>query len=367
MAARWKRIIPHLQPGRAHSGACRWDGDDAGASSPRCCRARGMGGSHLTVLEAMGGPRERAARAPCGRFDLHRHRPAEHDRARSRRRRRLRAIIAAAPGLPDDLFEHDGQLTKRDMRARDAVGAGAAAGRTAVGRRRRLRLDRDRMAAAPSLAARDRHRARPGSRRRTARNALALGVPDLQVVVGRGARRRSRALPRRTRSSSAAAFATGRLRCRVVALKPGGRLVVNAVTLEGEARLAELFRVHGGELLRLAVRACRAGRPLARLAAGDAGHAMAGDQAMIALGVGCRATAPGGAISQRWSRRRCALAVLSPMPSTCIATEDSKAAEPGLVEAAAPSRPAVASALSRRTLAQGRQSAPSPFARGCSA
>jgi precorrin-6Y C5,15-methyltransferase (decarboxylating) len=36
-------------------------------------------------------------------------------------------------------------------------------------------------------------------------------------------------------------------------LKPGGRLVANAVSLEGEARLSELFRAHGGDLLRLAV------------------------------------------------------------------------------------------------------------------
>jgi precorrin-6Y C5,15-methyltransferase (decarboxylating) len=36
-------------------------------------------------------------------------------------------------------------------------------------------------------------------------------------------------------------------------LKPGGRLIANAVSLEGEARLAALFRTHGGELIRLAV------------------------------------------------------------------------------------------------------------------
>jgi precorrin-6B C5,15-methyltransferase / cobalt-precorrin-6B C5,C15-methyltransferase len=36
-------------------------------------------------------------------------------------------------------------------------------------------------------------------------------------------------------------------------LKPGGRLVANAVSLQSEARLIELFEHHGGELVRLEV------------------------------------------------------------------------------------------------------------------
>jgi precorrin-6Y C5,15-methyltransferase (decarboxylating) len=36
-------------------------------------------------------------------------------------------------------------------------------------------------------------------------------------------------------------------------LKPGGRLVANAVSLQSEARLIELFQRHGGELVRLDV------------------------------------------------------------------------------------------------------------------
>jgi len=37
------------------------------------------------------------------------------------------------------------------------------------------------------------------------------------------------------------------------ALPPGGRLVANTVTLESEALLAERYRSHGGDLVRLAV------------------------------------------------------------------------------------------------------------------
>jgi len=56
------------------------------------------------------------------------------------------------------------------------------------------------------------------------------------------------------------------------ALKPGGRLVANAVSLETEARLAGYFRQFGGDLIRLQVtRADRVGRHV-WLAAGDAGH-----------------------------------------------------------------------------------------------
>ena len=57
------------------------------------------------------------------------------------------------------------------------------------------------------------------------------------------------------------------------ALKPGGRLVANAVTVEGEAHLFALRGKLGGELTRLVCRAPRAGRRSARLAAADAGDA----------------------------------------------------------------------------------------------
>ncbi len=64
------------------------------------------------------------------------------------------------------------------------------------------------------------------------------------------------------------------------ALKPGGRMVVNAVTLETEMRLAELFARHGGALRRIAI--ARA-EPLGGLHGwrdGAADHAMGGDKAV---------------------------------------------------------------------------------------
>ena len=79
-------------------------------------------------------------------------------------------------------------------------------------------------------------------------------------------------------------------RRRGAALKPGGRLVANAVSLGSEARLIELFQRHGGSCVRLEIAKSRQGRQRQRLrlAAGRADHPMAGDQAMIVAGVGCR-------------------------------------------------------------------------------
>jgi len=136
-------IIRHLSPGARIIALC-WDG-----STPRklanLLSSRGMGRSWLTVLEAMGGPQERVSSALAGDFgasDIHALTTvavevvADPDAP----------IISLAPGLADELFEHDGQLTKRDIRA---VTLSA--------------LDRDRMAAAPRVAARDRDRSAAGS------------------------------------------------------------------------------------------------------------------------------------------------------------------------------------------------------------
>ena len=100
-------------------------------------------------------------------------------------RARARAPARASPGLPDDAFEHDGQLTKREVRAATLGGAGAAAGRVAVGYRRGLRLDRDRMAARGARDARHCDRARSGARWRSSRATRPrLGVPELEIVQG---------------------------------------------------------------------------------------------------------------------------------------------------------------------------------------
>ena len=88
---------------------------------------------------------------------------------------------------------------------------------------------------------------------RAARNAAALGTPDLRIVQGR-APAALQDLPKPD-----AAFIGGGLgeaglfEAVWSALKPGGRLVANAVSLASEARLIDYFQRHGGELVRLEV------------------------------------------------------------------------------------------------------------------
>jgi precorrin-6Y C5,15-methyltransferase (decarboxylating) len=171
-------------------------------------------------------------------------------------------VIGLAPGLDDGLFEHDGQLTKREVRAVTLSAlmprhgellwdVGLGAGSIAI----------EWLLRHPSLKAigiED----QPERAARAARNAAALGTPDL-VVVQKHAPAGFEDLPRPD-----AVFLGGGLADPGVfdaawsALKPGGRLVANAVSLKSEARLIELFQRHGGELVRLEVaRAGNAGKP----------------------------------------------------------------------------------------------------------
>jgi precorrin-6Y C5,15-methyltransferase (decarboxylating) len=156
-------------------------------------------------------------------------------------------------GLPDDAFEHDGQLTKRDLRASALarltpapgeslwdVGAGAGS------------IGIEWMRAHPSCMA-TAIEANPERAVRIGRNAARLGVPNLQVVTG-SAPEALDELP-----TPAAVFVGGGAtrpgviaRC-LEALPAGGRLVVHGVTLETERLLGELQATHGGELTRIAI------------------------------------------------------------------------------------------------------------------
>ncbi|MFJ9028231.1 precorrin-6y C5,15-methyltransferase (decarboxylating) subunit CbiE [Streptomyces sp. NPDC102274] len=161
--------------------------------------------------------------------------------------------LGAVPGLPDTAYEHDGQLTKRHVRAATLAALapapgellwdiGGGSGSIAVEWMRTHRSCR-----AVSVE-RD-----PVRAERIGRNARALGVPGLRVVTG-GAPGALAGLP-----VPDAVFIGGGLTVPGLlescwdALPAGGRLVANTVTLESEALLAEWYRRLGGELVRLAV------------------------------------------------------------------------------------------------------------------
>ncbi|HEY6600608.1 MAG TPA: precorrin-6y C5,15-methyltransferase (decarboxylating) subunit CbiE, partial [Xanthobacteraceae bacterium] len=107
-------IRPHLQPG-ARVLALTSDGEGPAALA-RLLSEIGFGNSRLTVLEALGGPRERVRAATAADFDLGDVGPLNAVAIEVEASPGAR-VLARAPGLPDALFEHDGQITKREIRA----------------------------------------------------------------------------------------------------------------------------------------------------------------------------------------------------------------------------------------------------------
>ncbi len=213
----------------------------------------GWGASSLVVFEHLGGARERRI---DGTADAWRE-PAGADLnivAVTCRADRGTVPLSLAPGLPDDVFDHDGQITKREVRAATIaalapkpgetlwdVGAGSGSVaiewlRAAPGARA-VAVERD-----PARTARIRH------------NAAALGVPELEVVTGHApAVLDTLGGPPDAVFVGGGVSADGLLEACLAALEPGGRLVANAVTLDAERRLLDFRARHGGDLLRLSV------------------------------------------------------------------------------------------------------------------
>jgi precorrin-6Y C5,15-methyltransferase (decarboxylating) len=158
-----------------------------------------------------------------------------------------------ATGLPDDAFEHDGQLTKRDLRAAalarllPAPGqllwdVGAGAGSVGI----------EWMRAHPTCRA-VAIESDPQRAERITRNARSLGVPALRVVCGEAPESLSDlAIPDAMFIGGGASRPGVLPRC-LDALPDGGRIVVHAVTVETDAVLAAAYAEHGGELIRIHV------------------------------------------------------------------------------------------------------------------
>ncbi len=163
-----------------------------------------------------------------------------------------RALPALA-GLPDEVFEHDGQLTKREVRAATLAALGPLPGENLwdVGAGcGSIAIEWLRAGDGRSAVAIERDPARAAL---IARNAASLGVPALHVVVG-AAPEALRALPQPNAIFIGGGIGEpGLLQQAWAALPAGGRLVANVVTTEGEARLLEWHARHGGALARIAV------------------------------------------------------------------------------------------------------------------
>jgi precorrin-6Y C5,15-methyltransferase (decarboxylating) len=214
--------------------------------------ADGFGASRLTVLEALGGPHERLRAGTAAGFGLDGIQPLNTlaiDVVAGAGAR----LLPRAPGLPDALFQHDGQLTKREVRAitlsalQPHPGAllwdvGAGAGSIGI----------EWMLAHPACRAIG-IEARADRAARVAANAAALGVPGLRVVVGDAPAAFAGLPAPDALFLGGGANDPGVFDAALAALRPGGVFVANAVTLETEALLLARHAALGGELLRIGI------------------------------------------------------------------------------------------------------------------
>ncbi len=243
-------IRPYLQPA-ARILALTSDGDGPAALA-RLLAESGFGASHVTVLEALGGPRERIRATTANAFDFGALDPLNTVAIEVAAAPNAR-IIARAPGLADELFEHDGQITKREVRALTLSALaprrgellwdiGAGAGSVAI---------EWMLADATMRAIAIERRADRAARIR--RNAAAFGVPGLEIVQDAAPSALAGLAPPDAIFIGGGASYPGVLDAAVAALRSGGRLVVNAVTLETEALLIARHAALGGELIRIAI------------------------------------------------------------------------------------------------------------------
>jgi len=244
-AAPFERLVPHLAPGARI--ICLMRDAKAADDLAKWLTERGWGASLVWTLAALGGPREY--------IDQHRADLFAEEVAGNLLAVAVQAWggqgIPRSSGLSDDLFVHDGQITKRPVRALALsalapragerlwdIGAGsgsisvewALCGGSAI-----------------AIEARENRAANIRS------NAAAFGLAHrITVVTGRA----PEALA--TLDAPDAVFIGGGLDSAMFdsiwsRLSPGARLVAHSVTLETEALLGELHQRHGGELMRVEI------------------------------------------------------------------------------------------------------------------
>ncbi len=243
-------IRPHLHPG-AKLIVLTSD-EKAPALLAALLFENGFGRSEFLLLEALGGPREKIRHGKAAEFshdDIDPLNVVAIDVVADEKAR----ILPYTQGLDDALFEHDGQMTKREIRAVTLsslaprhgellwdIGAGSGS------------IGIEWMLAHPSLRAigieQNAERAE-----RAMRNAETFGVPGLNVVIGVAPGAFEGLATPDAIFIGGGGSEAGVLDGAIEALKPGGRLVANAVTLEMETMLLTAQTRLGGSLIRLEV------------------------------------------------------------------------------------------------------------------
>ena len=243
-------IRPHLHAA-ARILALTSDEKGPGALAALLVEA-GFGRSIITVMEALGGPREQVRSQMADGFTFTEIDPLNICAITVVPLPGAR-VLPMTPGLHDALFEHDGQITKRDVRALTLsalaprrhellwdIGAGSGS------------IGIEWMLSDPSLRA-VAIEAEPERAERIARNARSFGVPDLRVVGGPAPHALAGLEAPHAIFVGGGGTDPGVMEAALTALRPGGRLVANAVSLEMEQVLLTLHAERGGELVRLSV------------------------------------------------------------------------------------------------------------------
>jgi len=215
-------------------------------------RERGFGPSRMTVMEHLGGEAERRVDGLASEWtnpEIAALNLVAIDCRIDAKAMRLSRLA----GLPDEAFKHDGQLTKRDVRAITLarlapvpgellwdVGAGCGS------------IGIEWMRAHPSCRALA-IEADASRQMLIEHNRDALGVPGLQLIRGTA----PEAL-QGLEQPDAIFIGGGVTRPGVLdtcwqQLRSGGRLIANAVTLQSEATLVVWREQYGGELTRIHV------------------------------------------------------------------------------------------------------------------
>lgn len=222
------------------------------AESCRRLVERGFGESEVTVLENLGGTGESVASFPASAIPARRWSPlntlAIHCKAGPSAK-----IWSRLAGLPDDAFVHDGQLTKRDVRAATLAALapapdqllwdiGAGCGSVAI--------EWMRAARGCEAVAIERDESR---RNMIATNADRLGAPRVKVIAGEAPEALKGLPPPHAVFIGGGVGVPGVFETAWHALRASGRLVANVISIEGEMHLYDLHEKHGGELIRIAI------------------------------------------------------------------------------------------------------------------
>jgi precorrin-6Y C5,15-methyltransferase (decarboxylating) len=212
----------------------------------------GWGPSVLTVFEHLGGPREAVVSDEAQNWG-ERHTADLNTIALECHAGPDARPLSRLAGLPDDAFEHDGQLTKREVRAVTLAALGPLPGETLwdIGAGcGSIAIEWLRATDGGAAIAAERSAARAAM---IARNAVALGVPGLQIVVGAAPQALAGLDPPDAIFVGGGIADPELLPALWDALRPGGRLVANVVSLAGERAAIDWQARYGGSLTRIVV------------------------------------------------------------------------------------------------------------------